>query len=101
MLWQRDKSSICLSQGEETSDNNVLVLEFNLEVNSVLMFHLQAICKPMAWHKFGSPDNDDDDNDGVNNDDGSYFISAVCWKTNSPTVLAANSEGKLKVLVLA
>ncbi|KAG2688486.1 hypothetical protein I3760_09G097600 [Carya illinoinensis] len=70
------------------------------ETNRVFVYH-KAISRPMAWHKLGSLEGDDDDSDGVNDDDESYFISAVCWKSNSPTVLAANSEGKLKVLVLA
>lgn len=57
---------------------------------------LQAISRPMTWHKFGSPDLDETDEDA-----GSYFISAVCWKSDSPTMLAANSQGTIKVLVLA
>lgn len=57
---------------------------------------MQAISKPAAWHRFSSADPDDTDDDS-----GSYFISAVCWKSNSPTMLAANSQGTIKVLVLA
>lgn len=68
------------------------------ETNQVFVYH-KAISRPMAWHKLGSPEGDD--GEGVDDEDGSYFISAVCWKSDSPTVLAANSEGKLKVLVLA
>lgn len=51
--------------------------------------------KPAAWHRFGSQNPDDSD------DDSSHFISAVCWKSESPTMLAANSQGTIKVLVLA
>ncbi|RRT82897.1 hypothetical protein B296_00014744 [Ensete ventricosum] len=51
---------------------------------------------PAAWHKFGSSDLDDAEDEA-----GSYFISAVCWKSDSPTMLAANSQGTIKVLVLA
>lgn len=50
----------------------------------------------MAWHRFGSSEIDDNDDDI-----GSYFISAVCWKSDSPTMLTANSQGTIKVLVLA
>lgn len=57
---------------------------------------MQAISKPAAWHRFGSSDLDDTDDDN-----GSYFISAVCWKSDSPTMLTANSQGTIKVLVLA
>ncbi|KAF3772095.1 E3 ubiquitin-protein ligase [Nymphaea thermarum] len=58
--------------------------------------HRWAISKPAAWHRFGSPDVDDADDDAA-----SYFISAVCWKSDSPTMLTANSQGTIKVLVLA
>jgi hypothetical protein len=57
---------------------------------------LQAISKPAASHRFVSSDPDDADDDP-----GSYFISAVCWKSDSPTMLTANSQGTIKVLVLA
>lgn len=56
---------------------------------------MQAMSKPAAFHRFGSPDPEDSD------DDSSHFISAVCWKSDSPTMLAANSQGTIKVLVLA
>ncbi|XP_076904898.1 E3 ubiquitin-protein ligase COP1-like [Bidens hawaiensis] len=65
------------------------------ETNEVYSYH-KAISKPLTWHRFGTPNlNDSDD------DPGSYFISAVCWKSDSPTLLAANSLGTIKVLVLA
>lgn len=57
---------------------------------------MQEISKPVTWHRFSSPDMDDTDEDA-----GSYFISAVCWKSDSPTMLTANSQGTIKVLVLA
>ncbi|XP_075663752.1 E3 ubiquitin-protein ligase COP1-like isoform X2 [Castanea sativa] len=65
------------------------------ETNDVFVYH-KAISKPMAWHRFGSSEIDDNDDDV-----GSYFISAVCWKSDSPTMLTANSQGTIKVLVLA
>ncbi|KAJ8528380.1 hypothetical protein K7X08_022072 [Anisodus acutangulus] len=65
------------------------------ETNEVFVYH-KAISKPVTWHRFGSPDVDEADEDA-----GSYFISAVCWKSDSPTMLAANSQGTIKVLVLA
>ena len=60
------------------------------------LLHLQEISRPVTWHKFGSPDVDDPDDDV-----GSYFISAVCWKSDSPTMLSANSQGTIKVLMLS
>ncbi|KAF8410785.1 hypothetical protein HHK36_003322 [Tetracentron sinense] len=65
------------------------------ETNEVFVYH-KAISKPAAWHRFGSSELDDTDEDA-----GSHFISAVCWKNDSPTMLTANSQGTIKVLVLA
>ncbi|CAL9107919.1 unnamed protein product [Musa acuminata var. zebrina] len=65
------------------------------ETNEVCVYH-KAILTPAARHKFGSLDFDDAEDDA-----GLYFISAVCWKSDSPTMLAANSQGTIKVLVLA
>jgi len=59
------------------------------------VFTLQEISRPVTRHRFGSPDLDDADDDMA-----SYFISAVCWKSDSPTMLTANSQGTIKVLVL-
>ncbi|XP_017978848.1 PREDICTED: E3 ubiquitin-protein ligase COP1 [Theobroma cacao] len=64
------------------------------ETNEVFVYH-KAISKPAAWHRFGS------DMADAEEDAGSYFISAVCWKSDSPTMLTANSRGTIKVLVLA
>lgn len=65
------------------------------ETNEVFVYH-KAISRHVTRHKFGSQEMDDTDEDA-----GSYFISAVCWKSDSPTMLAANSQGTIKVLVLA
>ncbi|KAL7142306.1 hypothetical protein ABFS83_08G115200 [Erythranthe nasuta] len=66
------------------------------ETNEVFVYH-KAISKQATSHKFGSPDVEDDNEEEL----GSYFISAVCWKSDSPTMLAANSRGTIKVMVLA
>ncbi|KAL4562992.1 hypothetical protein LXL04_027023 [Taraxacum kok-saghyz] len=65
------------------------------ETNEVFVYH-KDISRPAAWHRFSS-----ETNEGGGEDPGSYFISAVCWKSNSPTMLTANSQGTIKVLVLA
>ena len=62
------------------------------------MVHLQAISKPATWHKFGSSSDRDE---GDDDDPGSYFISAVCWKIDGSTMLSANSQGTIKVLALS
>ncbi|KAL8103294.1 E3 ubiquitin-protein ligase COP1-like [Apium graveolens] len=64
------------------------------ETNEVFAYH-KDISKPAAWHRFGA------DSEEAEDDPGSYFISAVCWKSDSPTMLTANSRGTIKVLVLA
>ena len=63
--------------------------------NAIYYVTLQAISNPAVRHRFRSSDLDDSD------DDTPHFISAVCWKSESPTMLAANSQGTIKVLVLA
>lgn len=100
-LWDvRDNCLVRTFKGH-TNEKNFVGLTVNSEyiacgseTNGVFVYH-KAISKPAAWHQFGSPDLDDSD------DDTSHFISAVCWKSESPTMLAANSQGTIKVLVLA
>ncbi|WZZ49714.1 hypothetical protein YC2023_049821 [Brassica napus] len=58
--------------------------------------NLPEITKPVTSHRFGSLDMEEAEEEA-----GSYFISAVCWKSDSPTMLTANSQGTIKVLVLA
>ncbi|MCH87101.1 E3 ubiquitin-protein ligase COP1-like, partial [Trifolium medium] len=48
------------------------------ETNEVFVYH-KEISKPLTWHRFGSPDMDDGEDEA-----GSYFISAVCWKSDRP-----------------
>ncbi|XP_007049188.2 PREDICTED: E3 ubiquitin-protein ligase COP1 isoform X1 [Theobroma cacao] len=85
-----------------TNEKNFVGLTVNSEYiacgsekNEVYVYH-KEISKPVTWHRFGSQDMDDADEDA-----GSHFISAVCWKSDSPTMLTANSQGTIKVLVLA
>lgn len=66
-----------------------------VDTDSFFGKHVQAMSKPASSHRFGSPDPEESD------DETSHFISAVCWKSESPTMLAANSQGTIKVLVLA
>ncbi|PIN04814.1 U5 snRNP-specific protein-like factor [Handroanthus impetiginosus] len=65
------------------------------ETNEVFVYH-KAISRPAAWHGFMNSDREEAEEEA-----GSYFISAVCWKNDSPTMLTANSQGTIKVLVLA
>lgn len=101
-LWDVKENLPVRTLRGHTNEKNFVGLSVNneflscgSETNEVFVYH-KAISKPVTWHRFGSPDVDEADEDA-----GSYFISAVCWKSNSPTMLAANSQGTIKVLVLA
>ncbi|KAG6604751.1 E3 ubiquitin-protein ligase COP1, partial [Cucurbita argyrosperma subsp. sororia] len=62
------------------------------ETNEVFVYH-KEISRQLTSHQFGSPDAGD-----VEDDAGSNFISAVCWESDSPTILSANSQGTIKVI---
>ncbi|XP_042059964.1 E3 ubiquitin-protein ligase COP1-like isoform X2 [Salvia splendens] len=100
-LWDVKDNLLVRTFRGHTNEKNFVGLTVNndflacgSETNEVSVYH-KAITKPVTWHKFGSPDVED-----VEEDAGSYFISAVCWKVGSPTILAANSRGTIKVLAL-
>lgn len=100
-LWDVTGNTHIRTLKGHTNEKNFVGLSVNSdyiacgsETNEVCVYH-KAISKPAAWHRFGSSDLDDSD------DDSNHFISAVCWKSESPTMLAANSQGTIKVLVLA
>ncbi|KAL5729877.1 RING-type E3 ubiquitin transferase [Ranunculus cassubicifolius] len=101
-LWDVKENLAVRTFMGHTNEKNFVGLSVNSEylacgseTNDVFAYH-KAIPKPAAWHNFGSPDMDETEDDA-----GSYFISAVCWKSDSPTMLTANSQGIIKVLVLA
>uniref|UniRef100_A0A7I4DBE0 RING-type domain-containing protein n=1 Tax=Physcomitrium patens TaxID=3218 RepID=A0A7I4DBE0_PHYPA len=100
-LWDVQTDSCARTFRGHTNEKNFVGLTVNndyiacgSETNEVVVYH-KAMSKPCSSHKFGSPNSEDIE------DDGSHFISAVCWKSESPTMLAANSQGIIKVLVLA
>ncbi|KAF5742135.1 E3 ubiquitin-protein ligase COP1-like [Tripterygium wilfordii] len=100
-LWDVKENLPLRTFRGHTNEKNFVGLTVNSEylacgseTNEVFVYH-KAISKPAAWHKFVS------DSEDAHGDSGSYFISAVCWKNNSPTMLTANSQGTIKVLVLA
>ncbi|KAB1222087.1 E3 ubiquitin-protein ligase COP1 [Morella rubra] len=101
-LWDvKDNLPVRTLKGH-TNEKNFVGLSVNSEyiacgseTNEVFVYH-KEISRPVTSHKFGSPNLHDSDDDVA-----SYFISAVCWKSDSPTMLTANSQGTIKVLVLA
>ncbi|XVE72461.1 hypothetical protein DITRI_Ditri11bG0041000 [Diplodiscus trichospermus] len=101
-LWDVKENLPLRTFRGHTNEKNFVGLTVNSEyiacgseTNEVYVYH-KEISKPLTWHRFGSQDMDDADEDA-----GSHFISAVCWKSDSPTMLTANSQGTIKVLVLA
>ncbi|KAL6573823.1 coatomer subunit alpha [Orobanche hederae] len=100
-LWDVKENVPVRTFRGHTNEKNFVGLTVNSEYiacgsesNEVFVYHM-AISKPAACHKFSS------DMDEADEDIGSYFTSAVCWKSNSPTMVTANSQGTIKVLVLA
>ena len=66
------------------------------ENNSVYTFY-KALSKPIVSYRFGSsnPVTGEDSYEDV-----AQFVSSVCWKKDSNVLLAANSQGTIKVLDL-
>ncbi|CAN8247742.1 unnamed protein product [Cochlearia groenlandica] len=101
-LWDvKDNLPVRTFRGH-TNEKNFVGLTVNSEylacgseTNEVYVYH-KEITRPVTSHRFGAPEMDDAEEEA-----GSYFISAVCWKSDSPTMLTANSQGTIKVLVLA
>ncbi|GFP98960.1 E3 ubiquitin-protein ligase cop1 [Phtheirospermum japonicum] len=100
-LWDINEDVHLRTFRGHTNEKNFVGLTVNSEyiacgseTNEVFAYH-KAISKPAACHKFSSDMNEASD------DASSYFISAVCWKSDSPTIVTANSQGTIKVLVLA
>ncbi len=65
------------------------------ETNEVVVYY-KAISKPTARHAFTLPAGGEE-----SDADAHQFISAVCWKGDGQLLLAANSEGVLRVLAQA
>ncbi|KAG8488380.1 hypothetical protein CXB51_016563 [Gossypium anomalum] len=89
-LWDVKKNLPLRSFRGHTNKKNFVGLTVNKKLvarNKIL----KEIAKPVTWHRFSSKDMDDADEDT-----GSHFISAVCWKSDSPTLLSANSQGTIK-----
>ncbi|PSC71525.1 E3 ubiquitin-ligase COP1-like isoform X3 [Micractinium conductrix] len=59
-----------------------------------LFVYYKALSKPVAQQSFGAHD------DGAEAQSDKGFISAVCWRPGAQTLLAANSQGAVKVYSL-
>ncbi|KAK9823349.1 hypothetical protein WJX72_002097 [[Myrmecia] bisecta] len=69
------------------------------ESNEVFVYY-KAMSKPIARRLFSSPATPPAGAAPPVNQDTSQFISAVCWKPYSQVLLAANSQGTIKVMQL-
>ncbi|GBG61828.1 hypothetical protein CBR_g23784 [Chara braunii] len=103
-LWDVKESRLIRTFRGHKNEKNFVGLTVNneylacgSETNEVNVYY-KAMSKPVAVHKFGSPDPATGEE---SDDDGAHFISSVCWKSDSPTMLAANSQGTIKVLLMA
>lgn len=63
------------------------------ETNEVFVYH-KAFPMPVLSYKFNSTDSIS----GREADDAAQFISCVCWRGQSSTLVAANSSGNIKIL---
>ncbi|CAM8948739.1 unnamed protein product [Rhodiola kirilowii] len=66
------------------------------ETNEVFVYH-KAFPMPALSFKF----NTTDPLSGQDADDATQFISSVCWRGQSSTLVAANSTGNIKILEMA
>ncbi|GAB2212651.1 hypothetical protein Droror1_Dr00020630 [Drosera rotundifolia] len=100
-LWDLQDHSLLRTYRGHKNEKNFVGLTVNgeyiscgSETNEVFVYH-KAISRPAARHRFNSPESD------RMNEDNGYFISAVCWKNDSSTMMAASSQGSIEVLSLA
>ncbi|KAL9384156.1 hypothetical protein Peur_024479 [Populus x canadensis] len=100
-LWDVKENLAMRTFRGHTNEKNFVGLTVNSEyiacgseTNEVFVYH-KAISKPASSHRFST----DLENGG--DDAGSHFTSAVCWKSDSPTMLTANSQGSIKITILA
>ncbi|KAG2182174.1 hypothetical protein INT43_007101 [Umbelopsis isabellina] len=70
--------------------------------NNAVYTYYKSVRSPLACVKFGGFDALTVSCYGhtTDEDDPSQFVSSVCWKRNSNTLLSANSQGTIKVLTL-
>ncbi|KAL0743576.1 hypothetical protein Bca4012_085089 [Brassica carinata] len=63
------------------------------ETNEVFVYH-KAFPMPVMSYMFSNTDS----TSGHEVDDASQFISSICWRGQSSTLVAANSNGNIKIL---
>ncbi|GAQ77645.1 Hypothetical protein KFL_000020060 [Klebsormidium nitens] len=103
-LWDVKENCLMRTLRGHTNEKNFVGLSVNKdyvtcgsETNEIYVYY-KAMSKAAAVHKFGCTDPVTGEE---SEDDAGHFISAVCWKEDSSTMLAANSQGTIKALVLS
>lgn len=106
-LWSLLNPNQCISTYTgHTNEKNFVGLSINStgeffacgsETNQVFAYNYN-IKKPVLNHRF-EHNVDPISGKEIQEEDHSHFISSVCWKRRSPEIMiAANSQGRIKVL---
>jgi E3 ubiquitin-protein ligase RFWD2 len=100
-LWDVRANTLLRTMRGHTNEKNFVGLSVSheyiacgSETNQVFVYQKQ-VSKPMCTYYFQTRPGEQEAQEKP------QFISAVCWKGNSPIMLAANSQGTIKVLKLA
>lgn len=106
-LWDLSTTSRVLNNPLQTFSGHTNVKNFvglsvfdgyiatGSETNEVFVYH-KAFPMPVLSYKFNS----EDQKSGDEADDGRQFISCLCWRGRTSTLLVANSCGDIKILEL-
>ena len=103
-LWSTDDSVSLRSFKGHTNEKNFVGLSNNQDFiacgseNNALYVYCRGLSQPLLHYKFDVVKSvlDKERQD----EDSAEFISAVCWKPQSNVIIAANSQGTIKLLEL-
>jgi len=103
-LWGLTKNECKRSFTGHNNEKNFVGLATNEEYiacgseNNVVYTYYKTISKPVIAHKFWASNTvtgEESDEDATQ-----QFVSSVCWKKDSNILLAANSQGTIKIMEL-
>jgi len=102
-LWKNGQTECVRTFAGHTNEKNFVGLAVNgdyvccgSENNGVYAYY-KMMSKPIVGYKFGSSNPVTGEE---MEDDASQFVSSVCWRKESNVLLAANSQGTIKILEL-
>jgi len=101
-LWNVNKSYCLKSFVGHTNEKNFVGLATDGDYiacgseNNSLYIYYKGLSKELLSFKFDIVRNENDRSE----EDSNEFVSAVCWRQGSNVVVAANSQGTIKVLEL-